>query len=597
MSASERGFSAVDAGDLETAKRCFLEAARAEARNPRHRFHLAVVLEGLGEIDAAAAALTEALRIDRGFEDAARRLSALASRYPVTAEARLDAAGLQAALARTSVDGEVIAELAMAHLAAREPLKAVLAAGSTEGWLAVARRLCARSTGQLLKDALFLEVLRRSAFRHADAERLLTALRSVLLLETGPERFADRALVTFAIALMQQCWANEHVWAVSAEETRALEASAIAMPRFLDGDLEEGRKLLLAALYRPLPQILGGQHQTADVARVSPRALRDAIFSRVAELAEERVRAARIESIGAGEDTTARAVARQYEANPYPRWSSVALPRAGSLPRTLGRYFTGDELGFLTAPFEVLIAGCGTGQQAVRAAMVYGSDAHVLGLDLSLASLAYAARMAASFGAANLEFLQGDILQLAAGARFRGRFQIIECTGVLHHMAEPFVGWRALIQCVAPGGLMLVGLYSALSRRNIARLRTDPEFPGPGCDDAALRVFRRALLERGDDVPGGELKLSRDFYTTSNFRDLALHVSERPVDLGEIARFLADAGLAFRGFVLPRHVFADFQQRFPDEAWPGRLERWAEFEEENPRLFDAMYLLWCAGNR
>jgi SAM-dependent methyltransferase len=593
LSAAERGSSAVDAGDLETARSCFLEAVRAEARNPRHRFHLAVVLEGLGEIDAAAAALTEALRLDRGFEDAARRLSALANRYAVTGDAALDAAGLQAALRRATVDREIIAELAMAQLAGRGPLKDALAAGIGEGWAAVARRLCARATGPLLKNALFLDVLGSGAFRHADAERLLTALRCVLLLETRPERFADRTLVAFAIALMRQCWANEHVWAVSAEEMRAIAASPIAMPRLLGGDLEEGRRLLLAALYRPLPQILGSKCQPGDLARVAPRALRDAVSCHIAELADERSRAARIESIGSGEDATGRAVAQQYEANPYPRWSSVALPRAGSLTRTLLRFFTDEELAFVGAPFEVLIAGCGTGQQAVRAAMVYGSAARVLGLDLSLASLAYGARMAEGFGAANLEFLQGDILQLAASARFRGRFRIVECTGVLHHLADPFLGWRALISCLAPGGLMLVGLYSALSRRNIARLRSDPQYPGAGCDDDALRAFRGVLRDRGDAEAGGELKSSRDFYTTSNFRDLALHVSERPVGLEEIARFLEDNGLSFRGFVLPRQVFADLQRRFPEEVWPGRLERWAEFEVENPRLFDAMYMLWC----
>ena len=55
---SERGSAAVDAGDLGLAKQCFSRAVRDECSNARHRFHLAVVLEGLGELAAAARELT-----------------------------------------------------------------------------------------------------------------------------------------------------------------------------------------------------------------------------------------------------------------------------------------------------------------------------------------------------------------------------------------------------------------------------------------------------------------------------------------------------------------------------------------------------------
>jgi SAM-dependent methyltransferase len=595
LSPSERGSAAVDAGDLETAKSCFLEAVRADGRNASHRFHLAVVLEGLGEIDAAAIALTQALRLDRGFDDAARRLSTLANRYAVSGEAELDAAGLQAALRHDRVDVEIIAEVAIRQLASRDPLKSVLAAGRSDGWLPVAQALCQSKTGQLLKNELFLEVLRTSIFRHLDTERLLTSLRRVLLSQTPAARFADRALVGFAIALLQQCWANEHVWPVSAIEESALSANPVSLARLLSGDFEEARRLLLASLYRPLPDVLGHGWDSIDLGKLTPRVLRDAVLPRITQLADERRRAAGMSSIGTGADATARKVAQQYEANPYPRWTSVALPRAGSLQRTLSRFFTSQQLD-MNRPYDVLIAGCGTGQQAVRAALSYGQNARVVGLDLSRASLAYASRMAEHFRANNLEFLQGDIQQLETHLPFLAHFQIIECTGVLHHMADPFQGWRQLAKCLAPLGLMLIGIYSAVSRRNITALRADPIFPGAGCNDTALRAFRHALMQRPDDAVGGELKISRDFYTKSNFRDLALHVSERPVTLAEIARFLEEESLTFKGFQLRPEIFSLFQERFPKEVWPGRLERWAEFEEEHPRLFDGMYLLWCAMN-
>ena len=130
---------------------------------------------------------------------------------------------------------------------------------------------------------------------------------------------------------------------------------------------------------------------------------------------------------------------------------------------------------------------------------------------------------------------------------------------------------------------MFLGLYSAIARRSLAALRGDPAYPGPGCSGDALRAFRRALLDRPADQVGGDLRLSRDFYTPSNFRDLALNVGEHPLTLPEIARFLGHNALAFRGFQLERGVFDRFRERFPGEAWPGSLHRWAEFEEANPR--------------
>jgi hypothetical protein len=132
-----------------------------------------------------------------------------------------------------------------------------------------------------------------------------------------------------------------------------------------------------------------------------------------------------------------------------------------------------------------------------------------------------------------------------------------------------------------------------LARQGIAALRRDPAWPGPGCSDAALRAFRQVLLERPAGTPGGDLKMSRDFYSASNFRDLALHVSERPVALAEIAQFLHDNNLTFRGFQISGSVFDRFRSDFRSEDWPGALERWAEFEVDNPLTFSGMYNFWC----
>ena len=96
------------------------------------------------------------------------------------------------------------------------------------------------------------------------------------------------------------------------------------------------------------------------------------------------------------------------------------------------------------------------------------SDCHVTAVDLSLASLAYAQRKANDLKLRNLEYFQADILRLG---KIEGEFDIVESTGVLHHLHEPMIGWRVLTTLLKPGGLMKIGLYSELARRHIAEIR------------------------------------------------------------------------------------------------------------------------------
>jgi len=529
---SERGSAAVDAGDLGLAKQCFSRAVRDECSNARHRFHLAVVLEGLGELAAAARELTQALRLDPNREEAARRLAALFRRpdFGATDHDELNVVGLRHGLNHVRVDQKAIANVAVRVLVTGRSLKNAFATGQAQDWLEAARRLCLERTSPILKDELLLEVLRTSTLSSPELESLLTAIRRVLLLEMVPTRFCDHALVSFAVAMLQQCWINQFVWAVSEEEEAAL-------ARPTKEDLEAGHCILRHCLYAPLRRVLGDDAVPEACSRLEPRALREVVVHRLAMERNERERAARMPLLGDIDGATSRRVAQFYEESPYPRWSTVIISRDHRA--TLARFLGEERAAFLERPFEVLIAGCGTGQQVVQSALHYGPNARILALDLSAASLGYAARMAESFGVKNVEFARADLETLAtAEARFAGRFQLIEAVGVLHHMAEPFAGWRALLRCLAPHGLMRIGLYSAIARRN-------------------------------------------------------LHVCEHRLALAEIARFLEDERLTFRGFQLPKESQAMFWQRFALETWPGSLANWARFEEERPQLFENMYLFWC----
>ena len=74
--------------------------------------------------------------------------------------------------------------------------------------------------------------------------------------------------------------------------------------------------------------------------------------------------------------------------------------------------------------------------------MSFGEQAEIISIDLSTASLAYATRMAQKHGGTTLRFMQMDLLSLP---RLKLQFDIVECTGVLHHLRNPLEGGNALV--------------------------------------------------------------------------------------------------------------------------------------------------------
>jgi SAM-dependent methyltransferase len=579
---------------LHGAAKAFAAAVKIDGNNAEHRFNLAIVLEAAGNAGGAAEQLTNALQVDPQMTAASRRLCWLLGKTKLSDGVRLNRQGLKAALSHDTADRDLLAAATLHHLSRSLPLRRILERGAQRGWRDAALDVCLGKDQEILGDNLFLETLRRGVVSSPAVEDFLTAIRAALLLDVPPARFEDARLVRMAVALMQQCWLNEFVWAETPEETQALESQGIAESKIWTGDSAAAHALMVRSMYRTPADILGRMPSDA-LGRIEPQDLRDAFAARIAEWQDIAERAARIPRLGTIGDATSIKVATQYNVSPYPRWTSVLVYREGHYLKNLATVFDDRELDFLRSPFEVLIAGCGTGRQAVSAAIDYGPQAHVTGLDITEASLGYASMMADRMGARNLSLVQGDIQNIGAfEPSFRRRFKVIECVGVLHHMARPFDGWRALKECLAPGGIMLIGLYSALARRDVATLKSDGSYPGADCSEAALRGYRQRLRELPDGAPGAALSKSLDFYSASGFRDYVLHVSEQCMTLPQIAEFLAENGLRFRGFFdVPFSVLQRYDQT---QVRPGSLGRWAAYEADRPSLFSSMYQFWCTAD-
>ena len=312
--------------------------------------------------------------------------------------------------------------------------------------------------------------------------------------------------------------------------------------------------------------------------------------SRFLEPKEELEYRASMPRITAIEDEISRQVREQYEENPFPRWvKTTSRPtRRMNVDEFLRMRFPNAPYQKLSGDVDYLIAGCGTGNHIAVIKTFLHID-RMLAVDLSLASLAFAKRMVVKLGLNDVELAQADILQLPSLGR---TFNVIDLTGVLHHLADPLAGWRTLVSILRAGGLMRIGLYSELARSTVVLARQMIAERGYGRSPEEIRRFRQEILAIDKEAPIRKLLNSVDFFSLSECRDLLFHVQEHRFTLSRIAQFLNENDLVFLGFDIFPEILESYIKRFPQDEAATNLDLWDQFEHENPDTFGQMYQFW-----
>lgn len=233
-----------------------------------------------------------------------------------------------------------------------------------------------------------------------------------------------------------------------------------------------------------------------------------------------------------------------YDRHPYPppiiSLDAVAERTADALDQRVAHHLVWPERPH-TEHLRVLVAGCGT-TQAARHAMLR-PHAEVVGIDVSATSVEHSRRLARRHGLSNLALHRLAIERVAELGR---TFDHIVCTGVLHHLADPLVGLRALRDVLAPGGAITLMVYAPYGRGGVYLLRDYCRRLGITTDQAELTDLVATLRE----IPPGHplsrlLRASRDSHDDDALADALLNPRDRAYAVPELLELLTDAGLRF----------------------------------------------------
>jgi SAM-dependent methyltransferase len=208
---------------------------------------------------------------------------------------------------------------------------------------------------------------------------------------------------------------------------------------------------------------------------------------------------------------------------------------------------------------RILDAGCGTGV-GTEYLVHLNPQAQVVGIDLSSGTLAVAKERCQRSGADRVDFHH---LSLYDADQLPGKFDLINCVGVLHHLPDPIRGIQSLATKLAPGGLMHIFVYAELGRweiklmqQAIAILQGNKRGDYRDGVQVGRQIFE-TLPENNRLVQREQERWSMENRRDECFADMYVHPQEIDYNIETLFQLIDASGLKFLGFSNPRQWTLD----------------------------------------
>lgn len=228
--------------------------------------------------------------------------------------------------------------------------------------------------------------------------------------------------------------------------------------------------------------------------------------------------------------------------------------------------------------FRILVAGGGTGDASTFYAVQTAGlpNVRIVYLDLSSASMEIAKKRL-RYQAARLklpqlesivEFRLGSLLDVDAMGL--GRFDLINCSGVLHHLEDPQAGLRALNSALKDDGAMSLMVYGQIGRTSVYWIQDMMRIINENVEDSEVKIRNTNLILK--NLPSSHLHVKDGRWVRleshpTELYDLFLHFRDRAYTFAELIDWLRQADLHLS------HVTAHMKPYLIPEYQVGELPR------------------------
>lgn len=202
--------------------------------------------------------------------------------------------------------------------------------------------------------------------------------------------------------------------------------------------------------------------------------------------------------------------------------------------------------------FRILIAGGGTGDGTIYIAMqLMNYNAEIIYLDFSKNSMEIAKKRAEIRGLKNITFINDSIFNIPK--LNLGKFDFIQCSGVLHHLSSPDEGLKILTDSLKDNGGMNLMLYAKYGRTGVYQIQDlmkmiNADVTSRTEEVANGNIIVNALPETNWYMRGKELLADHVMFGDVGLYDMFLHKQDRSYSIPELFEFINKAGLHFVNF-------------------------------------------------
>jgi SAM-dependent methyltransferase len=237
------------------------------------------------------------------------------------------------------------------------------------------------------------------------------------------------------------------------------------------------------------------------------------------------------------DDVITHKVSDMYKKYPYPS-PATELAQTNELLNLL-RIFELESKIKLDGK-KILDAGSGSGHRIMNVAKFF-QQSDFLGIDISEKSLEIANELKNTNKIENIQFLKHNIM---SGVDNLGKFDMVLCMGVLHHLSNPEKGLQMLVNTLKDDGIIFLYLYGKLGghkrmlNKELISILLEDEKPNY---ELGIKLVRELELNKFEY--GWNLNFKNEDEENALIVDSLLHANEFLYDCHDIDNLFKNSNL------------------------------------------------------